>query len=134
MDRPINHPSEIGKIEIYEFSSYDIVEMYSAKYGEKYYMNTPWRYIYRRIFRLSLLLFTLSLCSSIYLIFPLVPFYILAYFKVTNFANWCQTINRGIIGIVHSGDSFQSFVLQLNSITESLLWMLFFFFIFYKFG
>lgn len=67
--------------------------MYSAKYGEKYYMNTPWRYIYRRVFRLSLLLFALSLCSSIYLIFPLVPFYISAYFKVTNFANWCQTIN-----------------------------------------
>ena len=93
MGRPINHPSEIGMIEVFEFSSFDIAEMYSAKYGEKYYMNTPWRYIYRRVFRLSLLLFALSLCSSIYLIFPLVPFYISAYFKVTNFANWCQTIN-----------------------------------------
>ena len=93
MGRPINHPSEIGMIEVFEFSSFDIAEMYSAKYGEKYYMNTPWRYIYRRVFRLSLLLFALSLCSSIYLIFPLVPFYISAYFKVTNFADWCQTIN-----------------------------------------
>ena len=93
MGRPINHPSEIGMIEVFEFSSFDIAEMYSAKYGEKYYMNTPRRYMYRRVFRLSLLLFALSLCSSIYLIFPLVPFYISAYFKVTNFANWCQTIN-----------------------------------------
>ena len=93
MGRPINHPSEIGMIEVFEFSSFDIAEMYSAKYGEKYYMNTPRRYMYRRVFRLSLLLFALSLCSSISLIFPLVPFYISAYFKVTNFANWCQTIN-----------------------------------------
>ena len=33
-------------IEVFEFSSFDIAEMYSAKYGEKYYMNTPRRYMY----------------------------------------------------------------------------------------
>lgn len=40
--------------------------------------------------------------------------------KVLTFSVFC-----GIIGIVHSGDSFLNLVCQLNSTTESLLWMFF---------
>lgn len=89
----IQHPSEIGPIQLCEFGSYDISEMYNADSGKKYYMSLPKHYFLTMVTRISLVNFLLSFVGYRYWIPFLVPLYVVQFFKINIFISWCQTIN-----------------------------------------
>lgn len=93
MGRSITNPGELGSMQLNEFAQYDIAEMYDAENGHTYYISLPRRFLFRRMFRLFLMLFVISFFTTGIFIIPLIPCYIIAFHKISIFANWCQTLN-----------------------------------------
>ncbi len=80
-------------MQLSEFARYDIAEIYDGKNGHIYYISLPRRFFFRRMLRLFLMLFVISFFTIGIFIIPLIPCYIIAFHKISVFANWCQTLN-----------------------------------------
>ncbi len=93
MGRIIADPSEFGDYLIENFGESDIAEMYYADSGRKFYMNLPKKYFLSMIKRYSLSNFILCFLSYRYWFPWLVPIFVVMFFKMNIFVNWCRTIN-----------------------------------------
>ncbi len=89
----IRHPSELGPVQLCEDGGFDIAEMYYAESGKIYYMSLPKKFFSTMIMRYSLSNFLLCFLSCRYWFPWLVPIFVVMFFKMNIFINWCRTIN-----------------------------------------
>ncbi len=87
MGRSIQHPSEIGYMQLGDCGEYDISEMYYANSGVVYYMSLPKKYFFRMLLQLSTVNFIISsLCYKYWVPF-LVPLFVIQFFKINIFVS-----------------------------------------------
>lgn len=89
----VSDPSQLGAIQLSEQGIFDISEIFSAENGQEYFMSLPRKYVFRTVLRLSLVSFILALLSYRILIFPIIPCYVIHFFKIRIFTDWCRVVN-----------------------------------------
>lgn len=88
----ISSPQELAAVQS-SLGAYDITDLYDADSGREYYMNMPHGFVLRSVLRLTLVSLVLALFSCGIILFPIVPCYVIHFFKIHVFIKWCRTVN-----------------------------------------